>query len=153
MATSGRDACWLVAAGAAGMQLGGADVPWDPFEQRWLGEPLLRGDGDLRGHDQNRQTSVFRYARRCSFHTTIMIRRAMRILRAKRYSFAPAMLKPERKSPSIPTVEMVSPLRICAVHKEIIFDLLCAHLIENYPMYRRSKAKAVISNWNEKNVF
>jgi len=34
------------------------------------------------------------------------------------------MLKPERKSPSIPTVEIVSPFLICAVHKEILFDLL-----------------------------
>jgi hypothetical protein len=32
------------------------------------------------------------------------------------------MLKPERKSPSIPTVEMLSPLEINAVHEEIIFD-------------------------------
>jgi hypothetical protein len=56
--------------------------------------------------------------RRCSLHTTNRItHRAMRILRAKRYSFAQGMLKPERKSPSIPTVEMVSPLKICAVHK------------------------------------
>ena len=75
--------------------------------------------------------------RRCSFHSAIRItNRAIRILRAKRYSFAPAMLKPERKSPSIPTVEIVSPFKICAVHKEIIFDLLCAHRIENYPMYQ-----------------
>jgi len=34
------------------------------------------------------------------------------------------MLKPERKSPSIPTVEMLSPFVIYAVHDEIIFDLL-----------------------------
>lgn len=33
------------------------------------------------------------------------------------------MLKPERKSPSIPTVEMLSPLEIYAVHREIFFDL------------------------------
>jgi len=63
--------------------------------------------------------------RRCSFQITIRItNRAMRIFRAKRNSFAQAMLKPERKSPSIPTVEMLSPLVIYAVHDEIIFDLL-----------------------------
>jgi hypothetical protein len=63
--------------------------------------------------------------RSCIFHTAIRItNRTMSILRAKRYSFAPAMLKPERKSPSIPTVEMLSPFVIYAVHDEIIFDLL-----------------------------
>jgi len=63
--------------------------------------------------------------RRCSFHIKIRnTNRAMRILRAKRYSFAPAMSKPERKSPSIPTVEMISPLYSYAVHDEIIFDHL-----------------------------
>jgi len=73
---------------------------------------------------------TFRYQhldmlRRCSFHATNRITsRAMRILSPKKYSLAPAMLKPERKSPSMPTVEMVTPLRICAVHKEIIFDHL-----------------------------
>jgi len=36
------------------------------------------------------------------------------------------MLKPERKSPSIPTVEMISPVDVCAVHKEII----CDHLMQ-----------------------
>lgn len=61
----------------------------------------------------------------CIFHTIIRItNRTMSILRAKRYSSAPAMLKPERKSPSMPTVEMLSPFVICAVHDEIIFDLL-----------------------------
>ena len=34
------------------------------------------------------------------------------------------MLKPERKSPSIPTVEIVSPFVLHAVHKEILFDHL-----------------------------
>ena len=45
----------------------------------------------------------------------------MKILIAKRYSFAQGMLKPERKSPSIPTVEMISPFKKCAVHKEFTF--------------------------------
>ncbi|MHB8119630.1 MAG: hypothetical protein ACYDHX_13035 [Methanothrix sp.] len=91
--------------------------------------------------------------RRCSFHTANRItNRAMRILRAKRYSFAPAMLKPERKSPSIPTVEIVSPLKICAVHKEIIFDLLMRALDGKLPYVLR-RSITITSNWNEKKVF
>jgi hypothetical protein len=35
------------------------------------------------------------------------------------------MLKPERKSPSMPTVEMLSPFVIYAVHDEISFDHIC----------------------------
>ena len=49
------------------------------------------------------------------------------------------MLKPERKSPSIPTVEMVSPFKICAVHKEIIFDPLM-HALGAFTIGSRSLA-------------
>jgi len=75
--------------------------------------------------------------RGCSHHTTNRItNRAMRILRAKRYSFAQGMLKPERKSPSIPTVEMVSPLKMCAVHEEITFDPLM-HALDKFTIGKR----------------
>jgi hypothetical protein len=71
------------------------------------------------------------------FHTIIRItNRTMSIFRAKRYSSAPAMLKPERKSPSMPTVEMLSPSVISAVHDEIIFDPLKF----NYLSYHRQGA-------------
>ena len=61
--------------------------------------------------------------RKCSFHAINRITSsAMRILSPKKYSFAPGILNPERKSPSMPTVEMVSPMKIYAVHEEIFFD-------------------------------
>jgi hypothetical protein len=86
--------------------------------------------------------------RRCSFQITIRItNRAMRIFRAKRNSFAQDMLKPERKSPSIPTVEIVSPLGICAVHEEIIFDPLMLTLylrLPNINIYFRKRYRAII---------
>jgi hypothetical protein len=74
----------------------------------------------------------------------------MRILRAKRNSFAQAMLKPERKSPSIPTVEIVPPLRRYAVHEEIIFDPLKLTLNLRLPnifygnIYFRKRYRAII---------
>ena len=78
-----------------------------------------------------RQTAgekAFRYQhldmlRKCSFHAINRITSsAMRILSPKKYSLAPGILNPERKSPSMPTVEMVSPIKIYAVHEEIFFD-------------------------------
>lgn len=61
--------------------------------------------------------------RKCSFHAINRITSsAMRILSPKKYSLAPGMLNPERKSPSMPTVEMFSPMKIYAVHDEIFFD-------------------------------
>jgi hypothetical protein len=69
--------------------------------------------------------------KRCSFHTTNRItNRAMRILRAKRYSFAPAILKPVRKSPLIPTVEMASPFEKYVLCIEKSFSIFsCTHCV------------------------
>ena len=129
-----RDRGWLLVAGmlagqelagAAGMQLGGMDGRGIRSSRDGRVDLFLGATESSEVTTKIIRHQYLDMLRRCSFHTTIRItNRAMRILRAKRYSFAPAMLKPERKSPSIPTVEMVSPLKICAVHKEIIFDLL-----------------------------
>ncbi len=100
--------------GAAGMRLGG-ESSRNLFELRWPGGP--KDDENPKVMTEIIRSQYLDMLRGRSFHTTIRItNRTMRILRAKRYSFAPAMLKPERESPSIPTVEMLSPLEIYAIH-------------------------------------
>jgi len=72
------------------------------------------------------QISVLDMVIRCRFHNTNRIMHStMRILIAKKYSFAQGMLKPERKSPSMPTVDIVSPLKIVyALYVQKAFSIL-----------------------------
>ena len=111
---------------AAGMLIGG-ESSRNTFELRWMGEP--HGGRSFQGHDRNHQISVSRYALEDAariLQSGLVIRQCSENLKSQKKFICPSYVKPERKSPSIPTVEMLSPLEYM-LFIEKSFDLPCAY--------------------------